>query len=456
MTKLIKKDYFIIAFGVLAILPFFLISTFNHPSADDFCFYIKSRDLGFWDAQWDWYNNWTGRYFSTFVLSIKSIMSGSFFWYKIVPIGLLLTFGWSIYYLCSLLFTSLKTNNLLIITFCFFVVYIIQMPSVAQGFYWMPGSITYLLSNILTVVFLGFIVQLFKTTKSRYVLLSIVTLCFIIGCNETTMLLVDVLVAIIFIYRFFDTKKIDLSMLILLIFAIAFSMIVIWSPGNVVRTSHLPPNKHQFFESVFDSILAVKKYMLHWSELIILFTLIFYNYFDEKIDVNLSKIFNVNPIVVFIVVFSIPFIGFFPGYWSLGGQPPLRTINTIYFFFLLGFIYFTFVLFYYLKQRQYKFIQFSRWVNYLLLILLFSHLFQNNNIKTAYSDLFSGKAYRYDLELKRRYDMIKQSTKDTLYIQKLKYKPATIYFDDITSNPEDWRNKCYDSYFGHAIIIEEN
>ena len=70
ITKLFKTDNFIVIIGVFSILPFILISFYNHPIADDFTFNIESRNRGFVDAQLFWYQNFNGRYFDRTFLVI--------------------------------------------------------------------------------------------------------------------------------------------------------------------------------------------------------------------------------------------------------------------------------------------------------------------------------------------------------------------------------------------------
>ena len=76
-----------------------------------------------------------------------------------------------------------------------------------------------------------------------------------------------------------------------------------------------------------------------------------------------------------------------------------------------------------------------------------------NNIKIAYVDLFSGKAYNYDLELKKRYATIKNSPLDILYVPSLKNRPLTIFNEDITNDSKDWRNEVYQAFFNKKSIV---
>jgi len=452
ISNLFKSDNFIISIGILSILPFIIISFFNNPTADDFCYNCQSRDLGFWNAQLSWYNDWSGRYFSSAILSIKPLVSDSFLIYKLIPIILLISLLTSIYYLSSLLFVNLKKRDFFILTFFIFILYLIQMPSISQGLYWLAGSITYQLSNVLAILLFCFLIKLIETNEKKYLIISIFFAFLVIGSNETSMLLINFLIGTIFIFKFVQQKKINYSLLILLIFILIFSIIVIKSPGNTIRASSYP-NKNQIFYAIYKSILAVKSYLGIWLPFIIVFTFIFFDYFGKTINIKTSKIFSINPIIVFLVIFSIPFIGFFTGYWSVGRTPPFRTINVIYFYFLIGFIYLTFVLFFRLKQNENNFITYSKWVKYSLFIMIFIQLGKENNIRVAYSDLLSGQAYNYDLELRNRYENIQKSKNDILYVPKLTYKPITIFCGDITNDSKDWRNQCYDSYYKPIKII---
>lgn len=40
------------------------LAFFNYPSADDYCYAAKAKQLGFLGAQAFWYDNWAGRYMS--------------------------------------------------------------------------------------------------------------------------------------------------------------------------------------------------------------------------------------------------------------------------------------------------------------------------------------------------------------------------------------------------------
>lgn len=457
ISKLFKSDNFIIIIGVLSILPLIILSFFNNPNTDDFCYNVKTQDLGYWNAQVYCFNNWNGRFFTTAILTIENLVSGTFIIYKIIPVIILSLLFYSIYDLSSLLFINLKKRGHLVFVFYCLVMYLVQMPNISEGIYWLSGTINYQLANILTIFLCSFLIKLIQTNKRKYLVLSIIISVLITGLNEISMLLIIFLLGAIFIYKYLISKKINYSILIVLIFAIVSSIIVIKSPGNSIRGTNYPKS-HQFF-AIKQSIFAFKRNLEKWLPIIILFTYLYYDYFRKRVDIKQSEIFNVNLVFVAVIVLGILFIGFFTGFWAMGTVLPDRAINTVYFYFLIGFIYLTFVLFFKLKKENIDFISFSKWVKYSLLILVFIRLTDKgtvNNIRFAYSDLLSGRAYIYDLELKSRYELIKNCKLDTCNVPELTVIPYTIFSMDITNDSTHWSNHCYGSFHKTKKRIVKN
>jgi hypothetical protein len=445
VLKLFESGNFIIFIGIVSILPFLVITVFNHPAADDFCYNTISRDNGYIKTLFKAYNGWTGRYLSTAIMSIRALVSFPFVTYKIIPVTLLTLFSISIYHLSSSIFISLSKREKYILTFLIILLYLIQMPSAVQGFYWLASSITYKLSIILSVFMFSFFIKYLETLKKKYLMISVLFSILVIGTNEISMMFIDLIFGMIFIYTSIKQRKINYELLVAIIFMAAFSLIVVKSPGSASRVTTYP-NNQQFLYSFFKTLSATKSYVGDWIPTIILFLFIFFDYFNKNISLKTPKIFNVKLWVPSLIIFSFPFIGFFPIYYSLKWVP-LRAVNVIYFFFLVGLIYLAFILYFRMKSKNEKFLNFSKWAKYLTFILILIRLGENNNVRTAYSDLLGGSAYGYDKEMKNRYQAIQNNKEDMLVLPKLKNMPKTIYFEDIRTNPKHWINQCYKSYF---------
>lgn len=453
--KLFETSNFIIIIGVLSVLPFIVISIFNNPSADDFCYNNYTRDLGYLNTQIEAYYNWTGRYFSTAIISISAFASGSFYLYKLFPIILFFLFFLSIYHLSFSIFVSLNRKDKFALTFLLMILYLLQMSSTSEGFYWLAGSVTYQLSIILSVFLFSYVIKLLETSQKRYLIISMIISFLVMGSNEISMMFVNLIIGVIFLYTLITQRRINYPILSLLFFMVVCTTIVVLSPGSAARVTTYPGNQ-QFLYSFFKTIKATKSHLGDWLPSIIIAFFIFFDYFNKKTSMQTPKIFNVKLLIPCAVVFSFPFIGFFPVYYSLKWVP-FRSVNLIYFFFLMGLMYLTFILYFKLRATQKDFLVFSKWIKIFLFILIFIRMGGNNNIRIAYEELLTGKAYSYDKELKKRYQIIRESKSQTLVFPPLNNLPKTIFFEDIKDNPNHWINQCYKSYFDkNEIKIIQN
>lgn len=448
--KLFESSNFIIIVGVLSVLPFIVISIFNNPSADDFCYNNYTRDLGYLNTQIEAYYNWTGRYFSTAIISISAFLSDSFYLYKLFPVILLFLFFLSIYHLSSSIFVSFSRKDKFTLTFLVLILYLLQMPSTSEGFYWLAGSVTYQLSIILAVFLFSFLIKLLNTSRKKYLIISMFIAFLVIGSNEISMMFVNLIIAVIFLYTSITQRRVNFLTLSLLFFMIGCTAIVVLSPGSAARITTYPGNQ-QFLYSFFKTIKATKTHLGDWLPTIILAFFIFFDYLDKNVSIQRPKIFDVNLLIPCAIVFSFPLIGVFPVYYSLKWVP-FRSVNLIYFFFLMGLIYLAFVLYFKLRVIQKDFLVFSKWTKIFLFVIIIIRLGGNNNIRIAYSDLITGKAYIYNKELKKRYQIIQESKAQILIVPELTSLPKTIFFMDIKDNSNHWINQCYKSYFDKKEI----
>jgi len=452
ISFLSKTDVYIILLSIFSILPFIIVSYFNQPSADDYCYAAKAQNLGFWEAQIDSYFGWTGRYLSTALLSFDILVKGKFILYKLFPVLLILSLFKSIFNLVSILFIDLNKKDIYIVTSLFFIVYFVQMPSISEGIYWLAGSVTYQLSNIISILFICSLIRLFQTNEIKDLLFTITYIILLVGTNETSMVIWSVTLGSIFLYKSILGKKIQYHLLSVIGVVLICSLVVILAPGNSVRGAHFAES-HQLFNSVYQSLRSLIINGIRWSPLLFILTLLLFSYLKENRDFGASKIFKINPILVLFVVCTITFLGFFISFWSMGNAPPLRTVNVISFYFMLGFLYTMFILFFKFENKIKRFELLWRRIKFALMIIVLGGIMCLNNIKSVYADLLLGTAYRYDLEQIKRYQLI-QDTRLALYkIPSLINKPRTLFVSDITTDAENWRNECFGAYFSEKIIV---
>jgi hypothetical protein len=452
ISFLLKYDVFIILLTIFSILPFILISYFNQPSADDYCYAAKAHNLGFWNAQINSYLGWTGRYLSTFLLSFDILVKGKFILYKLFPVVLILSLFKSFFNLISLLFVGLSKKDVFIITSLFVVVYFIQMPSISEGIYWFAGSMTYQLSNIISILFICSLIKVFQLNRLKHLFFAIIYMILLIGTNETSMVIWSVTLGSIFLYKSILSKKAEYHLLGVICVIFICSLLVILAPGNSVRGAYFPES-HQFFNSIFQSLRALIINGTRWFPLLFILTLLLFGYLEKNTEIKSSQIFKVNPVLVFSVVCAITFLGFFISFWSMGNAPPLRTVNVISFYFMLGILYIMFILFF-KYERIFEFYSLiNKQKKYALMIVILGSIVCFNNIRGVYADLLLGTAYRYNLELIERYKIIEGSKLALYEIPGLKNRPRTLFVSDITTDAENWRNECFGTYFSEKVIV---
>ncbi|QRM87788.1 hypothetical protein FG167_00655 [Lacinutrix sp. WUR7] len=447
LTNNYKTIYFI---GFLILLPLILISFYNNPSGDDFDYTLATKGgVDYLTAQKSIYINWSGRYVATALLTITEFVRYPFTVYKIIPMLVIVSLIISISFAVRCCLPSLKRTDNHKITIYIFIIYLIMMPSVVQAFYWLPASMSYQISNILTLFFIGFLNRLLKTKATKHLIACMLLAILIIGTNETAMLLLNYLLFCICIYWLYTKKRAPKPIIILLFCCIICSLVVLLAPGNAIRSANIAV-KHEVIDSIKRTILTTFNYSIIWLPVVILLVGLLYNTICQHVSKNVSAIFKSNPYFLFTAVLFIPFIGFFPSYWALSHVAPGRTINMIAFYFLIGCLFFAISI---MHQQLLKNTHITKKLQFGLFVVFFCTIASNTNIRTAFSNVLSGDASAYNTELQERYTYLLQTEEENCIVSKLNHKPATIYFDDISSNKEDWRNKSYQNFFEKTSII---
>lgn len=454
-----------IAATALFLFPFLVLSFFNHPASDDFCYTNFIQDHDFWEAQVKHYFVWTGRFTATFLLTIDPIDIDNLTLYRVLPIFLLLSTGMAVYLLVKSLVPNLSRLNQFILSGLIFFLYLYYAPNTAEAFYWRAGSVTYQLAIVLSLLLFAVIrkvqQQRSSSMTSLYTLLACLLTVICIGLNETTMVINLVIISLWVIGWFIFRKSTRLEMGLILFFTLVATGIVVFAPGNAVRMAE-KPDKFQFVFSIVGALKITLMSILRWTPMTVL-VLVLFSPLLNRTATSLRGQFNTSWIRLWhLVTFGIFLFGFlvlcfFPSFWSQGGRPPFRTINVIYLLFIIGVFFLTSMFLVYLQEKNAPLPKLKVgdfWA--LILISLGLILFKPNNIAEAYADLFSGRAYKYHLEMQDRYRILKNCPQDKCVVPSLKYQPVTILSSDITSDPSReiyYYNRCLASFFSISEVI---
>ena len=260
-------------------------------------------------------------------------------------------------------------------------------------------------------------------------------------------------------------------LLVLAVVLVCFAIVYL-SPGNEIRAADFPL-RHEISRSIEGSLSTGLKVLWIWvsSPVLILASLL--------TALALSRLVRspgwqpngvrFKPTALLIAALAmctlaLPIVLQFPAWWSMGGWPPPRTLDAIYFLFLLSW-------FMTVGAISFRFLPDSStessarpesWsaVSMLLLSVLFSvALVENRVFENARADLFN-HARPYDEYLQARYRLIAQTMAsrrhDLVVADYQREYPRTIYFNDIMHDADHWRNACYADYFGLETIRRSN
>lgn len=466
MKKWFGIDNLLLTGLLAAIAPFIILAFFNHASNDDYVAASTARSVGFIKSFLFTYNAWSSRYFPmTITLSYANpLILESFIAYKfaaLLTIGLL--FYSFFFFFHALMASVLDKKNTALLSLAVLALYLSHMPDIAGSLYWLTGAVCYQYGIILILFAAGLMIRLSsvektsKTPKVLLVLLACITVFLAGGTNEIAMLLQCEIIALAIVFTYIAKRRIDSVLILLFAVSLVAFCIVMFAPGIKARSSY---GKHDGWFALQSSIRYGSTYLYQWltTTPLIPAAILFASLLSKQKKFRLP--FAIHP-VVFFLIFIVTFYGmFFPPFY---GADTLQTytVSFLYGYFLIGmFLTLCLTLQHLAMHTSRQFPSFNKQVTvslWLAAILLIG--IPGSNLKTAWSDLLSGTAYRYDKELNERYEAIKACQAFTCDVAPLKNIPRTIYFyetavDEKTDTPFllQYKDNSYAHYFGKNRI----
>ncbi|NQY09876.1 MAG: hypothetical protein HRT71_10240 [Flavobacteriales bacterium] len=437
-----------------AFVPYFYISQFANPIADDFTYANRGahNDLSFLLIQ-DLFN-WNGRYISNIFVFINPISKLDFGLYKSAPIGIILftifSFG---FFIKSIIGTQIKQSAVRIYALVLTLFYIYQMPIISEGIYWYTGAVTYVLGCAFMLIYLGLLYGLFKeryvlNSKIVQIVLTTIALFVTIGFNEILMIALATF-SLVFLLVLYRNKLANIRLALYFVIAtMLFSGLVYLAPGNSVRGNHFE-DSHNFIHSFGMSVAQTGRFFVSWVLSIPLILLSILYYFLHKKLVEgitlFAKSFYLIPVVSGGLLLFTIFIGSFPAYWSTGMLGQHRTMNVSYFLFIITWFVNLSVCFNHFKIPSFQITQNRR---YMVLILIWVSLVFTKNGYHVIADLASDSAVKFNQQMEERYTTFTNSG-DTVYFDLISNPPKTLFVLDITDDPNHWLNE------GYSIFLED-
>ena len=458
----------LLVIGLLVLFPFLLLTLYNHPQADDYGFAVRDMTYGYWEAQATYYMNWTGRYFSTnTAFRINPLISGplelqdSLTVYRFYSFTLILLLASSVWLLLFTLFRRyIVLKSVSALSALLFCLYLLQMPSVSEGVFWMPGYLTYQLPNCMLLLLLASLIGFFRNDnrarKTAFIGLAAMLCIAVVGSNEMSIVLAFTTILFILCHNWHDNRNRPYILFLFAVCAIA-CLVAVLAPGNYARMEDHPNAKKPVWAIIYAAFLTGLSFY-RWLAPVLLATILYVFYWGLPLTDKLksSRIFQVKPFHALFYYLTTLFLMQFAFTWAVGERPTPRVENVIYFFFVFGWFYNVQVAltrYGHLLQAERKLSPVFPFAVFILFLLqVFS---MDSNIMNAYIDLASGKAPVYDKALQQRYVYLRDSGCDSCVVAPLPAIPQTLYFKDILEGPENsgfWVNADFADYWNKAAI----
>lgn len=322
------------------------LGTFTRYMADDYCSAAALKKEGFWGAQAYWWQNWSGRYSFSFVVSLVEMLG-----LKIVPVlpGVAIALWlFSVVWGCLPLLKNLKVSHaiagaLFLASVALWSTYR-SIDDYPQIVFWQTGILTYPVSIIL--FFLGLGVALRRSSHSVGIrwweLVIWFAFAFIAGGFSETGVVVQIglLAALLMIVVLTKSKHkgIFLPILIAALIGSAFSLLVIaLSPGNAIRSAgfqSIPPLAQSLLDSLIETFAFLPR-LAGMHTALLVFGLVagaFFVCFFIPAEFQISKSFLAIYFAGSIVfVLAGIWASIAPAYLLRGGVPPQRVLLSAYF-----------------------------------------------------------------------------------------------------------------------------
>ncbi len=443
----------------LITLPFAILPFFAYPAADDYCIADFVCQNGFLKSQFLLFQQMNGRYLSTFLISVFNLHT---IW--LYRTGLLIVI---ILFYASLIFAAKQIHsnfrNITFISSIAFLIFFNISPQIAEIVYWLPGSITYLLTVSALIVLFANQLKIITHCNNHY-LLQTVLLLIIGGLHE-----LGLIAALMFFIWYVLFLRLNKKQKKQTVFLIVISLIILvittfWGAGL---------ERMSYFEQILLSeriisglVSSLKFHLLIFSNLPFLLSFLWVFILIRPLDTPNLKLRR--PLLSFLFICSAFCFLVTIHPLATGFAPPLRIYSFLSILYIPAILlhvlqlkanlpeYFTLSL---QKRKQFPTIFFI-----LFLISLSTGIHRDpdgnyvytSNVFSAFRDIFT-KVVPYSKEMNERIDKTihaAETGQDTLIISPLKNKPRSLYFLDISKQNPDWIGLCYKNYYKyHGVLI---
>ncbi|TAE28152.1 MAG: hypothetical protein EAZ91_15240 [Cytophagales bacterium] len=450
-------------FFAAVFVPLLVLSFFNHPSAaDDYCFADTAVREGFWQAQKFYYDFWTGRYFSNFLVHGNPLVWGWYDGFRLIPALALIGLLASVYALIGELLRGHKPITIWLATALAFFTMMVAQQSTVEAFFWTAAVASYTVPTALTFYLVAIMIRWYRLPASSLLRpLTFVWASFLVfasvGSGETNLILLVLLLLAIAGYRLLFNRKFDLFLVGLVLVSMASSWLLFRAPGNAVRMGG-NPHSGDFVASFVGSIGWLGKSLgtLLLTTPLLPLSLLFVPLALRILRTGspVQHLFQGSAWLISLAYVGLLAAMIFPSYYGIGLPPAFRTMNVFFDVAILGWFFTLTVWINSLARAGRLHLERFRlpvWAPILAGIWMVGSLLFSRPIRLVYNDLARGHALTYNREMNARRAQLLQPT-DTLRVAPISVYPPSLFVEDLNANPDHLWNRCQAGYYKHKKI----
>lgn len=475
----------IAVFFIFSLIPIIWIAFYNHPCADDFNYSIYTHNViasggnlievlsMAVETSKIFMDSWQGLYSSAFLLALQpGIWGEGFYWLTTVTM-IALIYGGTLFLIRNLSVYVLKDTSknwfwvATILTFFF----IHTMPFPVEGLYWYNGAMNYMFFWAALMFLVSQYIVLFVKEKVVCRTLVIAITAFVLSGGNHIMAFAGLLVEFVLGIYLVVRKKKYFSLLPFVAGVTGF----IWnvtSYGTVRRRGELAYTGNPIKTMIAATVRQVM-ILNEWINfaLLILFVLLT-PFLYRMIKNNKDKIMYKGKtwLLLFLALAALMMAMWCVPYQAMGNFGSGRLRNILY----MSFVVMLVVLYGYIlgmlvqngivekigecfvkKEASCKIL--NRYISAILTIFVMGFLFMFGGTNTDYGTgmeaiMEMNIAKQYDSQIDGRLVILNDKNTDEVVLSPLTVWPQLIYFDDIETDPTNWKNVSMASYYGKTSV----
>lgn len=464
----------VLAALMLCLIPLLLMGRYDVPCADDFNYGLNAhlalrQGASFFqvlgaalERTLVTYRIWQGSYSAVFLMCLQPAVFSEGL-YCLTPFLMLGSLLGGLFCLSSLLFRrvlGLPRSLGLIFAGTLGLLWILLVPVPVQSFYWFNGSIYYTFYFGVSLAALALAVR--QAQKGGHVLSLCLLAFFLGGGNLVTglslaILAVSSLVLLLAFRRREQARRLFLPALVLLLcFAVNIA-----APGNAVRAQSVEGHVPNAVAAVLGSFRAAAVCGVRWLRLPMLAALLFLALLFWRAVPASSFSFRF-PGLVSQYSFCLYAAMFCPSMYALGSIGEWRLTDIIFYAYLLllamNLLYWT-GWFSRRRERARELRQpgllssFACLALCLLCLLVSAKVGGGVSVASAVTSLHSGQAAAYARENRERLLILEDEQIRDAELLPYSDAPYLLFFDDITTDPENWRNQGVSVFYGKDSVV---